>query len=48
MENIGLDLHQRESQLCCLTEEGEIVEFRTRTRRAGSWRCWGAGPGRAS
>jgi len=31
MENIGLDLHQRESQLCILTEEGEVIERRIRT-----------------
>jgi transposase len=31
MENIGLDLHQRESQLCILTDEGEIIERRIRT-----------------
>ena len=33
MDSIGLDLHQRESQLCLLTEEGEIVELRIRTSR---------------
>ena len=26
MDTIGLDLHKRESQLCTLTEAGEIVE----------------------
>jgi hypothetical protein len=31
MENIGLDLHQRESQLCILTEAGEVIERRSRT-----------------
>ena len=31
MENIGLDLHQRESQLCILTDEGEVIERRIRT-----------------
>jgi ferric-dicitrate binding protein FerR (iron transport regulator) len=25
MENIGLDLHQRESQLCILTDDGEVM-----------------------
>jgi transposase len=33
MDNIGLDLHQRESQLCILTEDGEIQEQRIRTSR---------------
>ena len=33
MENIGLDLHQRESQLCILTEEGEVIERRIVTSR---------------
>src|SRR6266498_4502858 len=31
MENIGLDLHQRESQLCILTDDGEVIERRIRT-----------------
>jgi transposase len=31
MENIGLDLHQRESQLCILTGDGEVIERRIRT-----------------
>jgi len=31
MENIGLDLHQRESQLCLLTDDGEVIERRIRT-----------------
>lgn len=33
MDNIGLDLHQRETQLCILTAEGEVVEQRIRTSR---------------
>ena len=33
MDNIGLDLHKRESQLCILTAEGEILEQRIRTSR---------------
>jgi transposase len=31
MDNIGLDLHQRESQLCILTADGEVLERRIRT-----------------
>ena len=33
MDTIGLDLHQRESQLCILTPEGEILERRIVTSR---------------
>ncbi len=33
MDNIGLDLHKRESQLCILTEDGELLEQRIRTSR---------------
>ena len=33
MDNIGLDLHKRESQLCILTEDGEILERRLLTER---------------
>jgi len=31
MDNIGLDLHQRESQVCILTDDGEVIERRIRT-----------------
>jgi transposase len=33
MENIGLDLHTRESQLAILTADGELLEVRIRTTR---------------
>jgi transposase len=33
MDNIGLDLHKRESQLCILTEDGELQERRIVTDR---------------
>jgi transposase len=33
MDMIGFDLHKRESQLCILTEDGEIVERRIATTR---------------
>ena len=33
MDTIGLDLHKRESQLCILTAEGELVEQRIVTSR---------------
>jgi transposase len=34
MDTIGLDLHKRESQLCILTDEGELIERRIPTSRA--------------
>src|SRR5436189_5917003 len=33
MDNIGLDLHKRESQLCILSEAGELLERRIATTR---------------
>ena len=33
MDTIGLDLHKRESQLCILTDAGEIIERRIATTR---------------
>lgn len=33
MEHIGIDVHKKESQLCIITEEGEVVEQRIRTER---------------
>ena len=32
MEHIGIDVHRSESQICILTEEGEILELRVQTR----------------
>jgi hypothetical protein len=32
MEHIGIDVHKNESQICRLTEQGEIVELRIATR----------------
>jgi transposase len=34
MDTIGLDLHKRESQLCILSDEGELIERRITTARA--------------
>ena len=31
MEHIGIDVHKRETQICILTEEGELIERRVRT-----------------
>lgn len=33
MEHVGIDAHKNESQICRLTENGEIVEQRIATRR---------------
>ena len=33
MEHIGIDLHTRESQICILTSEGEIIERRIQSTR---------------
>jgi transposase len=33
MDTIGIDLHQRESQLCTITEDGELLETRIATTR---------------
>ena len=33
MEHIGIDLHKRESQICILTDEGEMIERRIQTTR---------------
>src|SRR5688500_3164090 len=34
MDTIGLDLHKRESQLCILSADGELIERRIATTRA--------------
>ena len=33
MEHIGIDLHTRESQICILTSEGELIERRIQSTR---------------
>jgi transposase len=33
VENIGIDVHKRESQICVITDTGEILELRIATRR---------------
>ena len=44
MDTIGLDLHKRESQLCVLTEEGEVIERRIVTSRERFTAVLGARP----
>ena len=43
MDRIGLDLHKRESQLCILTETGEVIEQDTVPVKLSAW----MGPGLA-
>ena len=31
MDHIGMDVHKKESQLCILTEAGELIERRVRS-----------------
>ena len=33
MEHLGIDVHKVESQICILTESGEVVERRIRMQR---------------
>ena len=33
MDHIGIDVHKRESQICIVTADGEVVEKRIRTER---------------
>jgi transposase len=33
MENIGIDVHKKESQLCIIADTGEVIEQRIRTER---------------
>jgi hypothetical protein len=47
MDNIGLDLPERESQLCIPTEDGEVIEGRiVALRGAGQGAASGAADGR--
>jgi transposase len=44
MDSIGIDLHKRESQLCTITEDGELVEQRIVTSRERFTAVLGARP----
>ena len=44
MDTIGLDLHKRESQLCILTTDGELIERRIATTRARFTEVLGSRP----
>ena len=43
MDCVGLDLHKRESQLCILTETGEVIEQDTVPVKLSA--CMGPGAG---
>jgi transposase len=42
MDTIGLDLHKRETQVCTLTEDGELIEQRIHTSRERFTAIFGA------
>ena len=44
MDTIGVDLHKRESQLCILTDDGELIERRIVTSRARFTEVLGSRP----
>ena len=44
MENIGIDVHKKESQLCILAENGEVIEKRVATSRERFLKVLGARP----
>ena len=46
MEHIGIDVHKRESQICILTPEGEMIERRIQSTRQ-HFTKWFAGRARA-
>ena len=47
MDHIGIDVHKNESQICRLTEYGEIIEKRIATRRDRLAAVLGTSPRRA-
>ena len=48
MDYIGIDVHANESQICTLTDQGEILELRVRTRPERFAKGWESGPGPGS
>jgi transposase len=44
MEHVGIDVHAGESQICSLTDQGEILERRVRTRRERFEEVFGGRP----
>jgi hypothetical protein len=48
MDHIGIDLHKNTSQVCILTEDGELVERRIKTDRESFDKLFGERPLAAS
>ena len=44
MEHIGIDVHKRESQICILTPEGEMIERRIQSTRQQFTKMFGSRP----
>ena len=44
MEHIGIDVHKRESQICILTPEGEMIERRVQSTRQQFTKVFGSRP----
>ena len=47
MEHIGIDVHKKETQICILTEDGELIERRVRTLAERFGEVFGPRRGRA-
>ncbi len=45
MEHVGIDVHKKESQLCILTDAGDVIERRIRTERERFAAVLGTRPG---
>ena len=48
MDFVGIDLHKTSSQICTLSEGGELTERRIKTTRAAFDEVFAGPPGRAS
>ena len=48
MDHIGIDVHKKNSQICIVTEHGELIERRIRTSPRGSPKSLAPGRRRAS
>ena len=48
MDYVGIDLHKKESQICILSEGGQLSECRIRTEPRRFAGYWAAGRGRGS
>ena len=48
MDHIGIDVHKMHSQICILSEDGELIERRSAPSQAGSPKNSALGRRRAS